>query len=194
MKSCVLAYGLGVLILSQLASAAEEPPKSTQASQGIISGPPLADLPNFPIGYDVIQGNPPDSHIKRWIRYVIVGQQNHPFPIVFFSPQKFKPKTALEQLIVLPDSEYKSLSAFSRTQPCTKQERRPMNDPGSGGDITEHNGTETTRCALLLVDACNYLSGIIELPNIRWTPAQLKLIQRVAMETNCTSNNSNSSR
>src|SRR6202041_898903 len=106
MKSFVLGCLLVAFVLPQLATGARE---QTRNMPDIISGPPLADLPNFPIGYDVIQGNPPDTHIHRWIRYVIIGQQNHPFPIVFFSPQEFKPKTALEMLIVLSDSEYKSL-------------------------------------------------------------------------------------
>ena len=180
MKSFVLGCLLVAFVLPQLATGARE---ETRYMPDIISGPPLADLPNFPIGYDVIQGNPPDTHIHRWIRYVIIGQQNHPFPIVFFSPQEFKPKTALEMLIVLSDSEYKSLSSFSRAQHCTKQELRPNNDHWHGGDITEHDGHRTTRCGLLTTEACNYLSGITVLPDIRWTSKQLALIRGIASET-----------
>ena len=88
----------------------------------------LAELANFPIGYDLILGTPPDDHIQRWIWYVIIGPQNHPFPITFFSAQKFRPKTSLERLILLSDPEYKGLSAFSRTPQCTKQDRLPKND------------------------------------------------------------------
>ena len=186
MKSSCFACALLALALPHAATtAAELPPKE---SDGVISGRPLADLPNFPIGYDLIQGTPPDGHIQRWIRYLIVGQQNHPFPIVFFSPQKFQPKTALELLIVLPDSEYKNLSVFTHSQPCTKQGLQPNNDQLRSGDIAEH-GKETSHCTLLPVDACNYLSGITDLLDIKWTPAQRKLIHRLAMETNCKTNN-----
>ena len=193
-KSSFLACTLVTLILPHLATSARQaPPINAVTSPDIISGPPLADLPNFPIGYDVIQGNPPDAHIQHWIRYVIAGQQNHPFPIVFFSPQEFKPKTALESLIVLSDSEYKRLSVFSRRQHCTKQEPGPKIDQWPAGDITEHDAKKTTRCALSSIDACNYLLRVAELSGIKWTPAQLKLIQRMATETNCKTEHSTSS-
>jgi len=186
MKASVIGIAVVVLILNQHATnAAEPPPKKAMTSPGVISGPPLAEIPNFPVGYDIIQGNPPDSHIKRWIRYVIVGQHNHPFPIGFFSPQEFGPKTALESLIVLTDSEFKSLSAFSHTQSCTKQPLRPKNDQWLAGQITEYDRKETKSCALFPIDACNYLLGLMELPDIKWTPAQLQLIRRMATETNC---------
>ena len=84
MKSSVLGCVLAAFVLPQLTTSAPDEPLNAQTSPDFISGPPLSELPNFPIGDDVIQGNPPDSHIHRWIRYVIIGQQNHPFPIVFF--------------------------------------------------------------------------------------------------------------
>jgi hypothetical protein len=193
MKSPIFACALAALILSPLANSAAESPQKAATSPDVISGPPLADLPNFPIGYDIIQGTPPDGHITRWIRYVIVGLQNHPFPIVFFSPQEFKPKTALELLIVLSNSEYKSLSAFSRTQPCMQQQLRSKDDEWPAGQITEYDRKKTTRCSLLPTDACNYLLSLVELPDIEWTPAQLELIHRIAAETNCKTSKSDSS-
>jgi hypothetical protein len=194
MKSSVLGCLLVATFLPQLAtSAPQEPPKTARDSPDIISGPPPEATPNFPIGYDIIEGNPLDGHIQRWIRYVVVGLRNHPIPIVFFSPHEFRPKTFLELLSVLSDSEYKSLSAFTSSQACTGQRLGPNNDQWRAGEITEHEGDKTTRCTFLPIDACNYLAGITELPDIRWTPAQLKLIHRITVETNCQFNNSNSS-
>jgi hypothetical protein len=156
-ESSLFACALVASILPQLAtSAPEDPSKDTRDSPDIISGTPLNELPNFPYGYDIIGGNPPDGRIQRWTRYVVLGLRNHPIPIVFFSPQEFKPKTSLELLIVLPDSEYKSLSALTRSQPCEKLEPPQTDAQWRAGEITEHDCKRTTRCALPPIDACNY--------------------------------------
>jgi hypothetical protein len=115
------------------------------------------------------------------MKYVITSPPNHPYRVVFFSPQNFRTTGyGTDVLLVLPRREYDLLDSFTRTQQCHK-----AGFPLSGGMITAHNGGHVRVCQLAEDAACDYLTVISTLPGIHWTEEQKLLIHGQSWDTEC---------
>jgi hypothetical protein len=127
-----------------------------------------------------------DPGVKRWIWYEILGPRNHPLPIVYLSTQPFKTRRG-EFLIVLPPTRYDIISAYTRARiarpDCPGKE--PAGDVWYTVEIAEHDEKHTRRCVLPQALACDYLSGVVKLSGINWTPTELQPITEFMMEIRC---------
>ena len=126
-----------------------------------------------------------DPGVKRWISYDILGNRNHPFPIVYFSTQHFKTWVG-EFLIVLPQQRYDVLSAYTQARIA----RDDCPGPEHVGDVwytvrvIEHK-KRTQRCVLPQGSACDYLSGVEKLSGINWTTSEVRTITDFVAEVRC---------
>ena len=123
------------------------------------------DLPlNFP---DPFNGDPVPSIVKSWIRLTIQGSRDHPYTIVWISPQGFK-RRSFEKLIVLTPDEYRSFLNFARAQDCS--DRGELSGQARFR-ITEFSDSRgEMNCFMSRKTACAFLTNVRTLPNSGWTP------------------------
>src|ERR1700733_3211282 len=128
-----------------------------------------------------------DPGVERWIWYEILGPQNHPVPIVYFSTQHFKKKFYNEVIVVLPAARYEIVSANTQARiarsDCPGGE--PRRDVWYTVEIAQHDEHHTQRCVLPQAMACDYLSGIVKLSGVNWTAKELKPITKFMLEVRC---------
>jgi hypothetical protein len=138
-------------------------------------------MPNWDLMWN---GSTPDRHFKQWIKYRIALPPNHPWPIVFFSPEEFQTTGAgNESLLAMNHPAYDHLTKFTRSQPCVQHTRHPSWH--AGGEITEYDNGKTRICYLSPTDACSYLTAITTLPDIQWTAEHTKVIRGLSWDTQC---------
>lgn len=129
-------------------------------------------------------GQTPDAHVHNWIRLVVLGARNKPFPVIFFSPRRFKTPGFPEAHIVLSDIEYRSFAAFTRTKRCPIG---VIERPAWGTLlITQYRDAHASDlCVMPPEAACDYLSAISTLSAINWTATQLEPIHELADSIRC---------
>lgn len=129
-------------------------------------------------------GQTPDANVRNWIRLVVIGARNRPFPVIFFSPQRFKTPGFPEVHIVLRYGEYRRLTAFTRTKRCSIG---AIERPAWGTLlVTEYRNAHASDLCVLPPDAaCDYLSEISMLSGITWTANQLNPIHELADLITC---------
>jgi hypothetical protein len=131
----------------------------------------------------LFNGGTPPKTINQWMKYQITLPPNHPWPISWFSTQKFLLTGAgNESLILLTDPEYDQLAKMTRAQPCVAT--LPPHYQG-GGRISEYRKGHTSICCLSQTAACEYLTAISTSPDIHWTAEQSKLIHGLSWDTEC---------
>jgi hypothetical protein len=129
-------------------------------------------------------GQTPDAQVKNWIRLAVLGARNKPFPVIFFSPQRFKTPGFPEAHIVLRDKEYRILTVFTQTKRCSVG---AIERPAWGTLlITEYGDAHASNlCVMPPGAACSYLSAIPVLVGINWTATQLEPIHELANLMKC---------
>ena len=145
---------------------------------GVAAELPLPDPKVF------MYGQTPDAQVKNWIRLVVLGARDKPFPVIFFSPQRFKTPGFPEVHIVFPDREYRRLAAFTRTKRCSI---RIIERPAWGTLlITEYTDAHASDlCVMPPETACDYLFSISMLSGIHWPAAKLEPIHELAASIKC---------
>jgi hypothetical protein len=143
-----------------------------------------ADQLSLPDPQVFTYGKTPDAQVRSWIRLAVLGARNKPFPVIFFSPQRFKTPGFPETHIVLRDKEYRSLSVFTRTKRCSIG---VIERPAWGTLlITEYGNAHTSDLCIMPPEvACDYLSTISMLAGINWTATQLEPIHELANAIKC---------
>lgn len=125
---------------------------------------------------------PPVRHL---ISYDILGNRNHPFPILYISTQHFETWRG-EFLIVLPQSRYDAIAAYTQDRisraDCPGNEH--IGDVWYTIRIIEHE-KNTQRCVLPQALACDYLAGVEKLSGINWSAAELRQINEFIGELRC---------
>ena len=136
-------------------------------------------------------GTNPSRSVNHWIRFVVEGQVNHPFPMVMIATERFK--TWREHLIVLPASEFAIVDAVAAARigqaDCiTSPVALPMELRESEHRLLlfEH-ADELTRSCLLprAATSCDFLSAVMSLANVRWGSGDLEAIRSVSGEIGC---------
>jgi len=131
----------------------------------------------------VIYGSPPP--VKQWIFLDISGPRNHPLPILYISPYRFKTELP-EFLIVVPQSKYTSIAALTESLParsgCAVVWPKPL--PDYSLVVHWHADGITHSCVLPQAAACTYLTGI---RNLAGTGSHLSVqpISHVEAEIGC---------
>ena len=147
---------------------------TTASSDGQIEFPPLF-------------GTTPDSAVKNWIKYVVVGPQNSLLPIVLISPQIFETSGYPESLIVLPQSKYDLIDRFTHNRMSLsdcKSDKRQVAEWYSI-EMSDHDNARTQKCVLPQASACRYLSGVLQLSGVDWSDAEHKPIDDLVRSIKC---------
>lgn len=129
-----------------------------------------------------IEGTTPPSSVTHWIKYLVLGPSNAPFPIVVISTQRFNTHRT-EALIVLSPSRYDIVANFteSRSTECM----RPTGFPWFTLGINKHDEERTSMCAIPKATACGYLLDLSKLSGMNWTKAELKPLKTLAASMEC---------
>lgn len=137
-----------------------------------------------------IYGRKPDSSVSQWIRFVVLGNRNSPFPIIWISPQHFRTSGFPEFLIELRRPRYKIVDNFTKIRimrsDCVR--RDPRRPPWYTVEISQYADGYTRMCIIPGKSACRYLSGILRLPGVDWTSDERKPIANFMHGIKCDSN------
>lgn len=147
----------------------------------VVSRPDQLPLPDPQV---FTYGQTPDAQVKKWVRLAVLGARDKPFPVIFFSPQRFKSPGFPEVHVVLRNREYRILTAFTQTQRCSIG---AIERPAWGTLlITEYADAHASDLCVIPPDAaCGYLSTISKLAGITWTATQLEPIHELAGAMKC---------
>jgi hypothetical protein len=134
-------------------------------------------------------GTNPSSLVTHWIRFLIIGDINHPFPIITISTDRFRTWNRGEFLIVLPQDEYDVVRSFTDERfdrsDCLTDEGQ-MNRSEHTVRLVEHEGNVTRACLLpRAAVSCDFLAAITDLSPVKWTAADLKYVRNFAGEIGC---------
>jgi hypothetical protein len=135
-----------------------------------------------------INGTNLSSKVKRWIRLQVAGLQNHIFAMLLISTERFE--TWREEVLVVSDSRYDVIDRFTQArmaQPdCIsfKDFRMGPRDDNTIAISTyrEHKGQA---CVLPTAGSCDFLSGLLSLPDVNWTEAEIQSVKDVRNELSC---------
>jgi len=134
-----------------------------------------------------IYGTTPDSSVAHWIRLIVLGNRNSPFPIVWLSPQRFKTSGFPEFLVLLSHQKYDVVGNFTQTRiarsDCARKE--PQRPPWYTVEISEYVDGRTQMCVIPQASACRFLSGILELPSLNLDAEERKPIDDLARSIKC---------
>jgi hypothetical protein len=136
-----------------------------------------------------INGTNPSSTVKQWIRLRVEGQSNHPFAMVLISTERFK--TWREELLVISTSRYDVIDRFARSrmvQPDCKGFGEFRIEPPYDNNtisISEHTGDINRGCVLPRAESCAFLSGLMGLPDMNWSEAEIQPLKHVRAELAC---------
>ena len=126
-----------------------------------------------------------DPGVGRVISYEILGPTNHPLPILYVSIKRF-PTWNDEFLIVLPTQGYSAISEYTKGRIARSE------CPGTGlmgvgyaVRITKRDNPLVHSCILQKAMACEYFSGVLQIPGISWKPTERKLIADFMAELPC---------
>lgn len=139
-----------------------------------------ADTVTFPPREESI---PPPS-VKHWIKYLVLGERNSPFPVILISTRRYKPLGLLEALIVVSRRRYDIVARFTESLSSECMNPLPPMFPRYTLGIYEGD-VQTPRCVIPQVVACKYLSDVSTLSGMHWTAAQLKPINDLAISMTC---------
>jgi len=128
-------------------------------------------------------GVPPDSSVKNWVKFDLIGTMNHPFPFVWFSPQQFE-REYPNVLIKLEEDGYEQFKIFVRANECEKNLNNVHGDPLLR--VTEYaNDQQIVRCIMPPANACEYVKKMYALPLITWTPEQTEELRLMGNDLSC---------
>jgi hypothetical protein len=136
-------------------------------------------------------GTTPSRSVNHWIRLVVDGVVNHPFPMVMISTERFK--TWRETLIVLPPPAFEVVDGLATDRigqaDCLKS---PVELPMDLREnehrllLFEHANDSTRSCLLpRAATSCEFLKGVIGLTDVAWGTGDLEAIRSVAAEIGC---------
>jgi hypothetical protein len=135
-----------------------------------------------------IDGTNPSGTIKRWIRLRVEGPSNHPFAMVLISTKRFQ--TWREEMIVLSPVRYEVIDRFTQSrmsQPDCKsfKEFRPGRLFDNMISISVYNEGRIRSCAMPKAESCNFLSELVDIPDVNWTEAEIQPVKHVKGELRC---------
>lgn len=119
------------------------------------------------------------TYAQRWrsphiISYNIYGNVNAPWPSVEITTQRIVAPPAF--LVVLPFARYTRVSALTRkllaVTDCLRTADFDSERYYLGIDERDHD--QTVKCAVAVTVGCRYLSEVVELPGISWTPTEIQ--------------------
>jgi hypothetical protein len=136
-------------------------------------------------------GTNPSRSVNHWIRFVVDGVVNHPFPMVLIATERFR--TWREHLVVLPASEFVivdrlATARIGRAGCAASAEEIPKDLLESEHRLLLFElADDGTRSCLLprAATSCAFLSGVIGLTNVAWGTGDLEAIRSVAGEIGC---------
>lgn len=135
-------------------------------------------------------GTNPSRSVNHWIRFVVEGAVNHPFPMVLIATERFR--TWREHLVVLPASEFAIVDRLAKARiggDCaTSVEAIPKNllEREHRLLLFEHADDDTRSCLLpRAATSCEFLFRVIGLTNVAWGTGDLEAIRSVAREIGC---------
>jgi hypothetical protein len=136
-------------------------------------------------------GTNPSKSVNHWIRLVVEGLVNHPFPMVLISADSFR--TWRETLVVLPPQEFAIVDGLATArigQPDCLQSPAalPMDLRGKEHRLWlfNHADERTQSCLIPRAAAsCGFLSTVMSQANIHWSAGDLEAIHLVAGEIGC---------
>jgi hypothetical protein len=128
------------------------------------------------------------SAVKRWIRLSVWGVPNHISWMLLISTERFK--TWHEQLLVLSPLRYEEIDRVTvsrMARPVCKSMKDSLPAPLSeyGIVISEHSDDLTRSCVIPTAESCEYLSALMNLPDMRWTEAEIQSMSAVRKELPC---------
>jgi hypothetical protein len=131
------------------------------------------------------------NSVKHWIRFIVDGEINHPFPMVLIATESLR--TWREHFIVLPVSEFGivdrlatarieqgdyATSVTAIPKDLLESEHRLL--------LFEHSEDGTRSCLLpRAATSCEFLSRVIGATNVVWATGDLQAIRSVAGEIGC---------
>lgn len=128
-------------------------------------------------------GIPPDSSVKNWVKFDLIGTMNHPFPFVWFSPQQFE-REYPNVLIKLEEDGYEQFKIFVRANECEKNLDNVHGDPLLR--VTEYaDDHQEVRCIMPPASTCEYATKMFAVPKITWTEKQKDVLERMVGEFDC---------
>jgi hypothetical protein len=136
-------------------------------------------------------GTTPSNSVKHWIKFVVEGVVNHPFPMVMITTERFK--TWRERLIVLPASDFAIVDGLAKTRigeggcaASVKSIPRDLLENEHRLLLFEHDDDLTQSCWLpRTATSCEFLSAVMGLANVGWGPGDLQAIRSIAGEIGC---------
>jgi hypothetical protein len=152
------------------------------ASLMLLATGATADTVTFP---PLEESIPPPS-VTYWIKYKVLGPRNAPAPVILISTRRYKPLGLLETLIVLPRRRYDIVARFTESQSADCMHPLPPEFPWYTLGIFERD-LLTPKCVMPQAFACKYLADVSKLSGVRWTAAELKPINDLAISIKCRS-------
>lgn len=140
-------------------------------------GEPAALLPSD------VSGTPPPKWVKSWTRLSVLGNVNHPFLIVWISPQTFV-RHGFERLVTLSPREYDSLVMFTHSQGCSNIINKPP-EQGTLWVTQFSEGRSRSVCVLPPSNACPFMSEVAKLSSVNWTEKRSAPIRDIAADIGC---------
>ena|ERR1700678_9404 len=133
-----------------------------------------------------MSGTARDPGVNRWVSYQIASPRNHPQPIIYLSTQHFRTNLD-EKLLVLSRPRYEVVAQYTRSQIALPdcQGSTPVNDIGYTFEITEGVRKRSQRCTMPGADACAFLSGMKNIPGIKWTAKERRPITTTMLTMGC---------
>jgi hypothetical protein len=120
----------------------------------------------FPDMGNFIDGNV-DAKVSQWIRLNIDGNRNHPYIIVWISPEKYHSEYGYDKSILLESEEFESLVNLSISNRC-KNKDIVVKDGVNLKITTYTHGKLETVCVMSKKAGIEFLTNVISFPQIRW--------------------------
>ncbi len=128
------------------------------------------------------------SKVKRWIRLEVAGLQNHIFSMLLISTERFE--TWREEVLVVSEARYDVIDRFAQAriaQPdCIsfKDFRMGPRDDNAIA-ISTHREGQNRACVLPTAASCEFLSDLLDISDVSWTPMEVLPIKHVRRELRC---------
>jgi hypothetical protein len=138
-------------------------------------------------GPSFIYGTMPSHSVKQWIRFIVLGNRNSPFPIIWISPQHFRTSGLPEFLIVLPRTKYSIVESYMQSRigrsDCLRKE--PQRPHWFTVEILAHSSDGNKICIIPQAPACRFLRHLLQLNRVDWTAAEAMPIEYLMDSIKC---------
>lgn len=138
-------------------------------------------------------GGIPNTLVEHWVRFLVYGNINHPFPMVTVSTGPLPDGGAGEFQIVLPRARYDLVDYITKERmsrgDCVADARLiegRVNRNEHMLEMIDRDGGIIRPCLLpSATESCDFLSRILGLSQVHWTKSNIEHMRSFAGEMDC---------